>query len=64
MKQITVTVVKRVQITETSFHDERFSRVFSIDRSIETILNWAENMGISQPTINDLEFSDYTGSST
>jgi len=62
--KITVTITDCVQVGIDSFKDKRYSRVYCTSMSIDTILNWAKSVGIKNPTINDLEFSDYTGSST
>ena len=51
------------QIGENEFIQRRFGRVFSADRSISDILQWAENMGIKDADINNIQFSDYAGSS-
>ncbi|SEN68117.1 hypothetical protein [Nitrosomonas marina] len=52
------------QIGENDFIQRRHSRVFEITRSVKDILQWAEVMGIKNPGINDIQFSEYTGSST
>ena len=63
-KKITVTIVDCVQVGIDEFKDKRYSRVYCTSMSIDAMLNWAESEGLKNPTINDLEFSDYTGSST
>lgn len=61
---ITVTIQFCVQVGENSFKDARFSRNFSKDMPIKTMLEWAGNMGVKNPSISDLVFSDFTGSSS
>lgn len=46
-----------------SFKMNRFSRGFAANRPIQDIIKWAENMGIKNATINDVELYNHTGDS-
>lgn len=62
-KEIMVTLSQAVQCGENEFKQVRVSRGFAISRPIEDMLSWATAQGIKNATINDLIFSEYTGSS-
>jgi len=55
---------KSIAVTVTSDDGKRYTRVFSTSCPISFIFTWATNMGVVLPTVNDFEFSDYTGESS
>lgn len=63
MKMITATIRDCVQIGPDDFIMKGYSRNFSTDRPISDVINWAQNMGIKNATINEITFFDYTGDS-
>ena len=56
---IAATITICCQIGENTFMDRRCSKIFSTSESLDAILDWAENTGIKNPTINDIEFSEH-----
>jgi hypothetical protein len=58
-----VRITATVQIATASGQVVYFSRNFDDSRPISNIISWAENMGVKNPTINDIIFSDFTGES-
>ena len=62
--KIVVTLSRPVQIGQDEWKQYYTSRVFSVQRQIIDLLQWAENEGFKNPTIGDLILSDYTGEST
>lgn len=63
MEKLIATVHITQQVTHDQWRIHSYSRVFSTSRPIKDIFNWMENMGVKNPTTNDLELTDYTGES-
>ncbi len=62
-KRIVVTVTRAVQVGPDKWQQDYQSRVFATTRSIDDMLAWAKGLGFTNPTVNDLQISDYTGES-
>ena len=60
-------IIATVSIAEQngpeSWIQRRISREFTVNRSIQDVLKWAESMGFENPRISDIVLSEYTGSS-
>ena len=52
-----------VQVGENKFHQHNYSRLFSDSCSIASVFKWATAMLGRDASINDIEFSFYTGES-
>lgn len=61
--KIVVTISNCVQIGEDHFKQVFTSRVFSTSRPVNDLLAWAKSTGFKNPTVSDLQFSEYTGES-
>lgn len=57
VSKVIATVSRCVQIGESDFKQHRVSRAFSVDSTIYEILKFAEDNGVKNPTINDIELS-------
>ena len=57
------TVTNAGQTGPESWNQRRISREFTVNRSIQDVLKWAENMGFENPRISDIVLSEYTGTS-
>jgi hypothetical protein len=61
--RIVATVTGIVQVGEDRFNQHNYSRVFSVECSIASVISWASAELGRQASINDVEFSFYTGES-
>jgi hypothetical protein len=55
MKKITAVIETYYQTGPNTFKDIKFSKNFTVDTRINEILMWAAEMGIKNPTINDVK---------
>lgn len=60
---ITATVEICVQVGIDDYRLKRYSRNFDASITLADIISWAKSMGVENPGINDVIFSDFTGSS-
>jgi len=63
MSSIVATISIAEQIGMDVWNQRYISRVFSTARNIQDIINWAENEGVKNPQISNIQFSEYTGKS-
>lgn len=61
--KFTVTLNQATQIGPSEWTVYRTSRVFDSSLPLDRILTWAKAEGIRNATVNDLQFSDFTGES-
>jgi hypothetical protein len=59
MKKITAVITVCERVGQETWNDVRFSRNFSVDARINDILMWAAEMGIKNPTINDVKLCGF-----
>ena len=62
-KKIVATLSAPIQIGVDEWKQHYTSRVFAVSRPIKDMLSWAESEGFKNPTISDLQLSEYTGES-
>lgn len=59
--KIVVTIKKCIQVSPDDFEMKAISAVFSTDKKIKDILDWAKSTGFSKnPKITDLYTSEYS----
>ena len=61
--RIIVTYGQTVQVGPDDFRYKTVGRVFKTTRPIGDVLSWLESMGVKNPCITDVTFTEYTGES-
>lgn len=64
MMSTIATITICVQVGENSYRDHHISREFEDSRPIGDVISWARSqLGERYTSINDIQFSEYTGKS-